>query len=188
MGSPNLFDPKKKDVLDARERKIWQNPDEILGVVEIKPAFFVADIGSGSGFLALPLSKKVTKVYAVDVQLEMLEALEQKIRKLGIKNIEVLLAGENEIPLESRSVDLLLSVNTLHEFDDKGRMISEMARVLKEGGKAVISDWKKENTGFGPPASIRVSKEQAIDMFKEDFNPLKEENLQYHYLLAFEKK
>ena len=188
MGSSNLFDPKKKDVLDAVERKTWQNPEEILGVVETKPVFVAADIGSGSGFLALPLSKKVTKVYAVDVQLEMLKALEQKIRKLGIKNIEMLLAGQNEIPLESRSVDILLSVNTLHEFDDKRKMISEMARVLKEGGKAVISDWKKENTDFGPPTSIRVAKQQAIDMFKEDFNPLKEENLQYHYLLTFQKK
>jgi len=176
------------DVLDAKERKIWQNPDEILKFVEIKPELIVADIGAGSGFFALPLSKRVAKVYAVDVQIEMLKYLEQKIRGFGIENIESLLARQNEIPLKSISVDLLLSINTLHEFDDKKRMISEMARVLREGGKAVISDWKKKNTGFGPPIAIRVSKEQAIDMFKEDFSPLKEENLPYHYLLVFEKK
>ena len=188
MGSSNLFDPKKTDVLDAKERKIWQNPEEILGAIEIKPAFVVADIGAGSGFFALPLSKKVAKVYAVDVQLEMLKYLEKKIRGFGIENIESFLARQNEIPLTSRSVDLLLSINTLHEFDDKKRMISEMARVLRDGGKAVISDWKKKNTLFGPPIAIRLSKEQAIDMFKEDFSPLKEEDLQYHYLLVFKKK
>ena len=71
---------------------------------------------------------------------------------------------------------------------DRRRLIYVVARVLKEGGKAVISDWKKENTSLGPPISIRVSKEQAIDMFREVFNPLKEKNLLYHYLLTFQKK
>jgi len=189
MVKSNLFDPKKIAVLDAKERKIWQNPEEILGVIEIKSTFVVADIGCGSGFFTLPLSEKVAEVYAVDVQMEMLKSLEHKIRSLKIGNIKSLLAQKNEIPLENKCVDLLLSVNTLHEFDDKERMISEMGRVLKQGGKALISDWKKENTGSGPPVAVRVSKEQAVNLFGEkDFNLLKKKDLLYHYLLVFENK
>ena len=189
MKGPHLFDPKKIDVLEREDRKIWQNPEEILRTVEIKPKFVVADIGCGSGFFTLPLSRKVARVYAVDVQKEMLESLEQKIRNLKIQNIKPLLARENEIPLGNKSVDLLVSMNTLHEFDDKERMVVEMGRILKDGGKALIADWKKENTGFGPPVPIRVAIEQAVGLFKKrEFTLLKKKNLPYHYLLVFSKK
>ena len=189
MNGPRLFDPKKMDVLEAEERKVWQNPEDILRTIEIKPKFVVADIGCGSGFFTLPLSRKVAKVYAVDVQKEMLEALEHKIRSLKIQNINPLLARKNEIPLGNKSVDLLMSMNTLHEFDDTERMVMEMRRVLKQGGKVLISDWKKEDTGFGPPIAIRVSREQAVALFNEnDFALLKKESLPYHYLLIFSKK
>jgi ubiquinone/menaquinone biosynthesis C-methylase UbiE len=189
MKGPHLFDPKKIDVLETEDRKIWQNPEEILRTVEIKPKFVVADIGCGSGFFTLPLSRKVARVYAVDVQKEMLESLEQKIRNLKIQNIKPLLAQENEIPLGNKSVDLLVSMNTLHEFDDQERMVVEMGRILKHGGKALIADWKKESTGFGPPVAIRVAIEQAVGLFKKkEFTLLKKENLPYHYLLVFSRK
>jgi len=63
-----------------KERKIWQNPEEILGTVEIKPDFVAADLGCGSGFFTLPLSQKVKKVYGINIQKEMLESLEQKFK------------------------------------------------------------------------------------------------------------
>ena len=189
MNGPHLFDPKKIDVLETEERKIWQNPEEILRTIEIKPKFVVADIGCGSGFFTLPLSRKVRKVYAVDVQKEMLESLEHKIRNLKIENIKPLLARENEIPLGNKSVDLLVSMNTLHEFDDKEKMVMEMGRVLKQGGKTLIADWKKMNTGFGPSVAIRVSRKEAIDLFeKKGFTTLKKEKLPHHYLLVFSKE
>ena len=188
MNESHLFDPKNIDVLEMQERKIWQNPEEILGTIEIKPDFVAADLGCGSGFFTVPLSRKVKKVYGIDVQKEMLEFLEQKIRRLKIKNIELLLSRENEIPLEDESVDLLISMNTLHEFDDKKRIIEEMRRVLKQGGKVLIADFKKENTGFGPPVAIRVSKRQATRLFeKKGFITLKKQDLMYHYLLVFSK-
>jgi len=185
----HLFDPKNIAVLEMEERKIWQNPEEILRTIEIKSEFTVADLGCGSGFLTVPLSRKARKVYGIDIQKEMLEFLEQKMRSLKIENIHPLLSKENEIPLGNASVDLLVSMNTLHEFDDKERMVEEMKRVLKQGGKALIADFKKETTGFGPPVVIRVSRKQATNLFeKKGFTTLKKENLPYHYLLVFSKK
>jgi len=188
MKRTHVFDPKHVAVLEMEQRKLWENPDQILGLVEIRPDFVAADLGCGSGFFTLPLAKKVKKVYAIDVQKEMLEILEQKIRKQKIRNIELMLSKENELPLENESVELLITVNTLHEFGDKERMIKEMHRVLKPTGKALIVDFKKENTGFGPPVSIRVSKEQAITLFeKNGFNTVKTMNLPFHYALVFSK-
>jgi ubiquinone/menaquinone biosynthesis C-methylase UbiE len=188
MKKTHVFDPKHAAVLEMEQRKLWESPDQILGLVQIKPDFVAADLGCGSGFFTLPLAKKVKKVYAVDVQKEMLEILEQKIRKQKIRNIQLVLSKENEIPLENESVELLITVNTLHEFGDKERMIKEMHRVLKPKGKALIVDFKKDNTGFGPPISIRVSKEQAIIVFeKNGFNTLETVDLPFHYALVFSK-
>ncbi|MCP8303959.1 MAG: methyltransferase domain-containing protein [archaeon] len=186
MKKSHVFDPKNIDVLEREERKIWQDPEEILGVVEIKPDFVAADLGCGSGFFTVPLSQKVKKVYGIDIQREMLEFLEQKIRRLKIRNIEPLLSKENEIPLKDESLDLLVSINTLHEFDEKERMAEEMRRVLRRYGKLLIVDFKKEDTGFGPPVTIRVSKEQAKSLFeKKGFTTLRSKDLMYHYLLVF---
>lgn len=188
MRKSHLFDSKNIELLELEERKIWQNPEEILGTVEIKPDFSVADVGCGSGFLTIPLSQKVKKVYAIDVQTEMLDFLEKKIRKFEVKNIQLLFSKENEIPLENECVDLLVSVNTLHEFDDKEKMIAEIKRVLKNSGKVLIVDFKKKHTDFGPPINIRVSKEQALSIFRKGgFANLKWQDLQQHYLLVFSK-
>ncbi len=188
MPSPHIFDPRNIAVLEMEDRRIWQNPEEILETMKIESNFIAADLGCGSGFFTIPLSRMVKKVYGIDVQRGMLNFLEEKIRRLRIENIEPLLSTENEIPLENDSLDLLLSVNTLHEFADKERMVLQIRRVLKQGGIAVIADFKKKDTGFGPPSAIRVSKQQAMDLFeRRSFTTRQKRELKYHYLLTFAK-
>jgi ubiquinone/menaquinone biosynthesis C-methylase UbiE len=65
-------------------------------------------------------------------------------------------------------------------------MIREIRRILRPVGKAVIVDFKKEDTGFGPPIAIRVSRDQAKRLFeKNKFTVLKTKDLTYHYLIVF---
>jgi ubiquinone/menaquinone biosynthesis C-methylase UbiE len=188
MRHSHVFDPEHISVLESEDRKIWQNPDEILKAVELKPHFVAADLGCGSGFFTVPLARKVKKVYGIDVQQEMLTFLEEKVKKLRIKNIEPLLSEPNKIPLEDESLDLLISINTLHEFDDREKIIKEMRRAIKKGGRLLIVDFKKEETGFGPPVKIRISQVRAVKLFEEkDFTLSKEKQLPYHYLLVFTK-
>jgi len=188
MKRSHVFDPEHIAVLEAEDRKIWENPDEILNAVETKPHFVVADLGCGSGYFAVPLARRVRKVYGIDVQREMLGFLEDKMKRLKIKNIKPLLSKPDEIPLEDESVDLLISVNTLHEFDDTEKMINEMMRVVKKNGRVLIVDFKKEETGFGPPVSIRISQANAVKLFEEKGFRLSSVNeLPYHYLLVLAK-
>jgi ubiquinone/menaquinone biosynthesis C-methylase UbiE len=188
MKESHLFDPKNVDILDAENRKVWQNPDEILDTVDLNYDYVAADLGCGSGFLTIPLSSRIRKVYGIDIQKEMLEYLEQKIEKQKIENITPLLSEQNEIPLENGTLDLLITANTLHEFSDKEKMITEIRRVLKQDGKVVIVDFKKEETGFGPPLAIRLSKDQAKCLLeKNGFIVLKSKDLTYHYLIIFRK-
>jgi len=188
MKQPHLFDPKHIAILESEDRRIWQSPDVILNAVEVKPSFIVADLGCGSGYFTVPLAKRARKVYGIDVQKEMLDFLAEKTRKLKIKNVELLVSKPDEIPLENESIDLLLTVNTLHEFEDRERMIEEMKRVVKKGGKLLIVDFMKKETGFGPPVQIRVKKTEAIRLFEEKtLSLVKEKKLPYHYLLVFVK-
>jgi ubiquinone/menaquinone biosynthesis C-methylase UbiE len=186
MNESHVFDAKNVNILEAENRKIWQNPEDILDAIELNRSYVAADLGCGSGFFTIPLSRKVKKVYGIDMQKKMLKYLEQKINNQRIENIIPLLSKENEIPLENESLDLLISTNTLHEFSDKKQMIREMQRVLRRNGKAVIVDFKKEKTGSGPPVVIRLSKDQAKLLFeKNGFTFVKSKDLTYHYLIVF---
>ena len=188
MKNSHVFDPRNIDVLEMEDREIWENPEEILGTVEIKAEFVAADLGCGSGFFTIPLSRRVKKVFAIDVQREMLSFLEDKIRRLKISNIELLLSKANEIPLENQSVDFLISVNTLHEFDERDKMIREINRVIKPHGRLLVVDFQKKETGFGPPANIRISKALALRSFlRSGFSLLRQKDLAYHYLFVFTK-
>lgn len=188
MPHSHVFDPAHIAVLEDENRKIWQNPDEILSAAKIEPQWIAADLGCGSGYFTTILAKQVKKVYAIDVQREMLDYLEDKIKRLKISNIELLLSEADEIPLENQSVDLLISVNTLHEFDDRDKMIREIARVIKPHGKVLIVDFEKKETGFGPPVSIRISKAQAVKLLSmPGLILVGQKDLEYHYLLVFTK-
>ena len=188
MPHSHVFDPAHIAVLESEDRKIWQNPEEILKAAEIRPMWTAADLGCGSGYFTVILARQVKKVYAIDVQKEMLDFLEDKIRRLEISNVELLHSKASEIPLKNESVDFLISVNTLHEFDDRDKMIREMKRVIKPHGRLLIADFKRKETGFGPPVSIRISRIQAVKSFvKLGFTLLKQKDLTYHYLLVFTK-
>lgn len=188
MKNPHIFDPKNVELLESQDRKLWENPNRILRLVEIKPNFVATDLGCGSGYFTIPLAKKVEKVYAIDVQKEMLQTLEQKTRQQNIKNIEPMISKESKIPLEDETLELLISVNALHEFADTEKMINEIRRVLKPKGTALIVDFKKEETGFGPPIAIRISKKRAVALFERmGFKTLKSTDLPFHYALVFSK-
>ena len=188
MPESHIFDPKHIDILESADRKNWQNTDEIIELLKLKPSDVVADLGCGTGYFAVPFSRKVKKVYSIDIQKEMLAYLEEKVRKQEIGNIETVLSKDDEIPLQDESVDVLFSANTLHEFRDKEAIICEMRRVLKTDGRVAIVDFRKEDTGFGPPVSSRISKEQTKRLFTEiSLTALKSHDLKFHYFIVFGK-
>lgn len=185
----HLFDPKNVDRLESKERKAQQDPEKIIKLLGVKSKDTVADLGAGSGYFSIPLSTKVKLVYAIDIQQEMLEYLKQKINKNKISNINPLLSKDpNKIPLPDESIDFLLTVNTLHEFRDKDKMIKEIKRILKHNGKTGIIDFKKIESNLGPPITIRISQQNAIKMFeKNGLTNFSIHSLGSNYLLIFQK-
>lgn len=181
------FDVKRADILDSPDRKQFLNPDSILDRIGLNREMVLADLGCGTGFFTIPASLRVKKVYALDVQQEMLDILKDKIKKQKLTNIEAILSGESSIPLPDGSVDVLLMVNVFHELEDRSAILEEGKRVLSNRGKLAIVDWKKIEMDFGPPVEERLAEEEIISICKDSGFEFQERSDAgpYNYLLIF---
>ncbi len=184
------FDPEHADHLDSKERRERLAPDDIFSLLDIEKNDAVLDFGAGTGFLTFPISERLTvgKVYAVDVQEEMLEKLRKKCQEDGCGNIEVLLNEEGSIPIQDDEIDKAFLINVLHEIDDEATF-EELYRVIKEDGKMCVVDWDKEGeTSHGPPASERFSLEEAIELLERyGFAPIKSYKNLDHFFVSLQK-
>jgi ubiquinone/menaquinone biosynthesis C-methylase UbiE len=167
-------------------------PEEILRQLDLKEDMIAADFGSGSGGWAIPLAKflKEGKVYAIDILEEPLSALKGKATLSNISNIELVrsdLENEKGSKIEDDSLDLVLMTNLLFETKKKKGMLIEAKRVLKNGGKILIIDWKPE-ASLGPKEG-RVSEKELKKLAKSlDLEIGKEiEAGSYHYGLILSK-
>jgi ubiquinone/menaquinone biosynthesis C-methylase UbiE len=181
------FDAKKAEILDSADRQEFLNPDSILEKAGLDNDIVLADLGCGSGYFAIPASVIVKKVYAIDVQHAMLDILREKIRAMGLSNIETIGSKETSIPLPDRSADVLFMANVFHELDDRDAILSEAKRILRGREKLIIIDWKKMEMEFGPPVEERLTAEEVISICaKAGFRILERLDAgPYNYMLVF---
>ncbi len=149
----------------------------------------LADLGCETGYFTIPASQRVKKVFAIDVQKEILNIVRQKIKKQKLTNIEAILSEEASIPLSDNSVDVLLIANVFHELEDRSSILKEGKRILSGNGILVIVDWKKIEMDFGPPIEERLTAEEVISICKNNGYEIREQSDAgpYNYLLIFGK-
>lgn len=162
------FDPDRKALLESPDRREWQDPETILDFFGFTAGTVVADVGCGTGYFSIPLSRRVGpagRVYAIDMQEEMLWSLQEKLLDQGVSNILPILSSEEFIALPESHADAALLVNTLHEL--KGRStLMEIHRILRTGGFLAVVDWAKVPMDVGPPLEHRLSEEQAKELLR----------------------
>ena len=112
--------------------------DAAIARAYLRPEMVVADIGSGTGFMAAGIAPLVAKVYAVDGSAAMLEVGRQNLG--GFSNVEQRLADGATLPFDDASLDAVFANMYLHHCPDPEAAIAEMVRVLKPGGRLVITD------------------------------------------------
>ncbi len=133
-------------LFDSNLRRRLQPPGRLIERCGIKESMTAIDLGCGSGAFTDSVARavgKTGKVYAVDIQPNMLKQLERKLAKpenQDITNVELIHASAYELPLEDETIDLVYLVGVLQEIPDRGRALREMRRVLRPGGILAVTE------------------------------------------------
>ncbi len=153
------FDPKKLAKLIDPKRLERENPDLIWDTLALKDPRVLVDIGAGTGFFAVPFSRKLPrgKVYACDISEIMLAWMKDHLPPDCRGKVIPLKMEESTVPLPENTADLVFTVNLHHELEAPEELLREAHRLLKPGGTLAVIDWKKEPTGDGPPLATRVA-------------------------------
>ena len=132
-------------------RRLHPPPENLVSALGVKTTDAVLDFGCGPGFFTIPFAKVARDVVAVDCQPSMLVKVSRSAKKKGVK-IKALQSDGQSIPLPDDSIDLIFLSKVYHELADKRKVLSELRRVLKAGGRIVIREAAKSSLiKLGPP-------------------------------------
>jgi ubiquinone/menaquinone biosynthesis C-methylase UbiE len=111
-----------------------------IAKANLRPDMVVADVGTGTGYVATRLAPLVYKVYGVDASAKMLRVAEENMRQQGLTNVEFKMGDGLNLPFEDNSLDAVFANMYLHHIEEPPLAIAEMVRVLKPAGVLVITD------------------------------------------------
>ena len=149
------------DWLERPERFEEEDPETALDVLKIRTGDAVADIGAGSGYMTVRLARRVGptgRVYANDLQPQMIEMLKQRIAKAKITNVVTVEGTTDDPKLADASVDLELLVDVYHEFRQPQEMLRHLKTALKPKGRLVLLEYRKED----PTVPIRFEHKMSV--------------------------
>ncbi len=149
------------DWLDREERDIEEAPDKALDALDLRPGNIVADIGAGSGYMTVRMADRVGaegRVYAEDIQPEMIELLRQRLRREKVTNVVPVLGTYDDPKLPPDTIDLMLLVDVYHEFSEPVKMLAGLRAALKSGGRLVLLEYRKED----PTIPIRLEHKMTV--------------------------
>lgn len=147
------------------------NPKDTVLQMGLREGMKVADLGVGSGHYAVVASHLVGdtgRVYAVDIQEDILLRLKDDLRRLGRKNVETVWGNIEKTggtKLKDHAVDAVILSNVLFQLDEKDKAIAEVKRILAPQGKLLVVDWAGAYEGVGPEHERVVREHDAERMF-----------------------
>ncbi|MEJ7684630.1 MAG: class I SAM-dependent methyltransferase [Segetibacter sp.] len=147
MGASNC------DWLDRDSRPQEEHTQLAIDKIELPPTAVIADIGAGTGYYTFKLAPKVPKgkVYAVEIQDEMIAAINDRKKKLNNTNVEVIKGSATSPNLPPNSVDLAIMVDVYHELEYPVEILQSIRKSLKKDGEILLIEYKGED----PDVAIR---------------------------------
>jgi ubiquinone/menaquinone biosynthesis C-methylase UbiE len=135
--------------LEREGRADLEKPEVTIGAMNLHDGDMVADIGAGTGFYSRRLAKAVApsgKVYANDIQPEMLERLKELAAQDGVTNIVTVLGTEDDLKLPAKTFDWVLLVDVYHEFQQPQVMLQKIREALKPNGRVALVEYRMEGS------------------------------------------
>ncbi len=176
--------------LERSEREEEEAPDVALNALKIAKGAAVADIGAGSGYITMKLSERVGptgRVYANDVQPQMLQLLGQRLTAKHVTNVTLVQGTLDDPRLDPASVDLELMVDVYHELSQPQAMLRHLRASLKPGGRLVLLEYRKEDPTIPIKPEHKMSVAEAkMEVEAEGFTLAKvDEALPRQHILIF---
>jgi ubiquinone/menaquinone biosynthesis C-methylase UbiE len=167
------------------------DPKSVLNQITVPEGATVADFGCGSGFFSFAFAERIGeegKVYALDVLPSALEAVASNAKLKKLTNVvpkRVNLERENGSGLGPASVDWVVLKDMLFQNEKKGIIITEMARIMKPGGRAIVMEWNPQASAVGPDKKLRIQKDDLRKLLESAGLSVEGELMAggYHYAL-----
>ena len=179
--------------LEDPERDAYQKPMEVINALNLKDGDVIADIGAGSGYFSFRFAHQVGekgKDYSVDISPDMILYMNRRVRDLKVKNVVTVLAAADDPLLADASIDRFFICDTWHHIEKQTEYLARLKRMLKPGGQIVMVDFQKRDLPVGPPASMKIAREDLVrQMEAAGFSLINEHTfLPYQYFLVFAVK
>ena len=163
-----------------------------LDAIKLVVGSTVADVGAGSGYMTVKMAKRVGptgKVYANDIQPQMLSMLRQRLDREKLTNVDLVLGGYDDPKLPASAIDLILMVDVYHEFSEPQKMLRKMHDSLRVGGRLVLLEYRKEDPSIPIRPDHKMSVAEAkMEVEAEGFTLSNvDERLPRQHILVFTK-
>ncbi len=162
--------------LESTDRVENLQVDRVIQALRLQTGQKVADVGAGTGVFSFPLAEALGdsgRVYAVDVNPELLSHIEETARAEGVENIQTVLAAEND-PLIPEAVDLIFLCDTLHHIDNQAEYVKTLRKYLRAGRRVAVIDFGEDSPHLLP--SMKYSLLELKQWMQADEYELMEEH------------
>jgi SAM-dependent methyltransferase len=189
----NVMGWQGADWLERSERDAEEEPDKALDALGTLTGLTVADVGAGSGYFTVRLASRVGatgRVYATDLQAEMLKMLTARVGRDGMTNVTTVQGAIDDPKLPASSLDLVLMVDVYHEFSEPQKMLRGLRAALKPSGRLVLLEYRKEDPNVPIRFEHKMSVAEArMEVEAEGFALSKvDDRLPRQHILIFGKK
>ncbi len=179
--------------LERPERVKEEDPDLALNILNVAKGSSVADVGAGSGYWTVKLSQRVGpsgKVFATDLQPQMLDILGRRLTAQGITNVTLVQGSVDDAKLPPASVDLELMVDVYHELSQPQAILRGLRAALKPGGRLVLLEYRKEDPSIPIKFEHKMSVAEAkLEVEHEGFTlAAVDDALPWQHILIFTKR